>query len=170
MELSDIIFWISVFIALYGGKSLFDFRKRVLSNRTQDYINNLDKKKNFLNKEFDYLINSVVECEGIPPAFYETKKKKWRYEITHIIINPPKKTKKNVWEILVSLHKIGFHLGYGHHRNANILNISDQELERVITDGKNLDEIINPIKIIKSMKNAGVTILNPDVFKKIVTE
>ena len=27
MEISDIIFWISVFIALYGGKFLFDKRK-----------------------------------------------------------------------------------------------------------------------------------------------
>ena len=27
MEVSDIIFWISVFIALYGGKYIFDKKK-----------------------------------------------------------------------------------------------------------------------------------------------
>ena len=57
-------------------------KKGIWSNLPRDYINNLEKKKVFLNNEFEYLINSIVEVEGIPPAFYETKKKKWKYVIS----------------------------------------------------------------------------------------
>ena len=127
---------------------------------SMDHIYNLKKKKVFLNNEFEYLINSVVEVEGIPPAFYEKKKEKWKYEVTDIIINRPRKIKKDVWEVLISLNKIGFHLGYGHHRNENILNISDQELEEIISNKKELNSFLNLDSCFRD-----VTILNPEVFK-----
>ena len=127
-------------------------------NLKPDYINNLEKKKVFLNNEFEYLINSVVEVEGIPPPFYNTKKEKWKYEISYIIIKPPRQIKKgDVWEVLIGMTSSG----HSKYSKLKILNISDPELEGIISNKKGLNSFINLDSYF-----GGVTILNPDVFKK----
>jgi len=65
-------------------------------NNTKDYINNEEKKISFLNEEFDYLVNSVIEFEGLGRSFgiKRGEKKKIKYTVTNIIINRPRKIKK----------------------------------------------------------------------------
>ena len=137
--------------------TLYFFKKSIWYNLTRDYINNLEKKKVFLNNEFEYLINSVIEVEGIPPEFYKTKKEKWKYEIEGIWIKPPRKIKKDGWEVFIGMTRAS--RGYS---KLKILNISDQELEGIISNKKGLNSFINP----DSIYFGGGTILNPDVFKK----
>jgi len=65
-------------------------------NITKDYINNEEKKISFLNEEFDHLVNSVIEFEGLGRSFgiKRGEKKKIKYTVTNIIINRPRKIKK----------------------------------------------------------------------------
>ena len=141
-------------------------------NTTKDYINNEKKKISFLNEEFDYLINSVIECEGFPHIkvwIKTTKKKKTTYTVSEIIINRPRKIKKDQWEVLIQMenpsHYKSWFVGFQEfsiEQFIKVLNISDTELDKIITNEKKFNGLTNPIKETVS----GYTILNPDVLKK----
>lgn len=141
-------------------------------NTTKDYINNEKQKISFLNEEFDYLINSVIECEGFPYIKVwkkTTKKKKTTYTVTEIIINRPRKIKKDQWEVLIQMenpsHYKSWFVGFEEFSIVQIikvLNISDTELDKIITNDYKLNGLTNIVK----ETNYGFTILNPDVFKK----
>jgi len=74
---------------------------------TMDDINNEEQKTRFLNEEFDYLVNSVVEGEGFGYFWLKKrKKKKVKYKVTDIIISPPRKIQEDEWEVSIEIYMI----------------------------------------------------------------
>ena len=131
---------------------------------TMDDINNEEQKTRFLNEEFDYLVNSVVEGEGFGYFWLKKrKKKKVKYKVTDIIISPPRKIQEDEWEVSIEIYMIspGFQEYEDRRESFKILNISDTELEEIMNNKKGLKSFINPVK-----KVGVLTILNPDVLKK----
>jgi len=162
----DIKIYVSIWVVLIIGFIIYN----VWFNTSKDYINNEEKKISFLNEEFDYLINSVIECEGFPYIKFwikTIKKKKTIYTVSEIIINRPRKIKKDVWEVLIQMENpshykfVGFQEFFTE-QTIKVLNISDTQLDKIIINEKKLNGLTNPIK--ETMY--GYTILNPDVFKK----
>jgi len=139
-------------------------------NITKDYINNEEKKISFLNEEFDHLVNSVIEFEGLGRSFgiKRGEKKKIKYTVTEIIINRPRKIKKDGWKVMILMenpsHFKWYIVGgeeFSRNESFNVLNISDTELDKIITNEKKFNGLTNPIKETVS----GYRILNPDVLK-----
>jgi len=140
---------------------------------TKDDINNEEQKTNFLNKKFDYLVNSVVECEGRYFSFWlmKRKKRKVKYKVTDIIIHRPRKIKEDEWKVLIEMRDLspwsdflGDFPVFLETDNIMVLNISDIELDKIMTNEKEFNSITNTIQ--KTMGGQRLTILNPDVFKK----
>ena len=88
----DIKIYVSIWVVLIIGFIIYN----VWFKTSKDYINNEEEKISFLNEEFDYLINSVIEFEGLGRSFgiKRGEKKKIKYTVTEIIINRPRKIKK----------------------------------------------------------------------------
>tara|TARA_B100000902_G_scaffold389927_1_gene437959 strand:+ start:598 stop:1200 length:603 start_codon:yes stop_codon:yes gene_type:complete len=142
-------------------------------NNTKDDINNEEQKKSFLNEKFDYLVNSVVECEGRYFSFWlmKRKKKKVNYKVTDITIHRPRKIKEDEWKVCIEMRDLSpwsYFLGttpvFLETDHINVLNISDIELDKIMTNEKGFNSITNTIQ--KTMGGQRLTILNPDVFKK----
>jgi hypothetical protein len=140
---------------------------------TKDDINNEEQKTSFLNKKFDYLVNSVVECEGRYFSFWlmKRKKRKVKYKVTDIIIHRPRKIKEDEWKVLIEMRDLspwsdflGDSPVFLETDNIMVLNISDIELDKIMTNEKEFNSITNTIQ--KTMGGQRLTILNPDVFKK----
>ena len=159
-------FWLVVIIVVIIYKFWLD--------TTKDDINNEEQKTRFLNEEFDYLVNSVVECEGLGMFWLKKrKKKKIKYKVTEIIIIRPRKTHEDGWEVSIQMRDLSPNYSFfytGHefmlYDTIKILNISDIELDKIITTGNKVNGINNPIKETCS----GYTILNPDVLKNEKTK
>jgi len=156
-------FWFVVIMTVIIYKFWFD--------TTKDDINNEEQKTSFLNEKFDHLVNSVVECEGFGSFWLKKrKKKKVKYKVTDIIINRPRKIKKDEWEVLIQMRDLSPNYPYGFYITTEfletdtikILNISDIELDKIMTNEKGFNGITNTIK--KTIMG-GLTILNPDVLK-----
>ena len=89
--------------------------------------------------------------------------------MSEIIINRPRKIKKDQWEVLIQMENpshykswfVGFQEFYTE-QFIKVLNISDTELDKIITNDYKLNGLTNIVK----ETNFGYTILNPDVFKK----
>tara|TARA_B100000767_G_C19502996_1_gene425095 strand:+ start:46 stop:654 length:609 start_codon:yes stop_codon:yes gene_type:complete len=140
---------------------------------TKDDINNEEQKTSFLNEKFDYLVNSVVECEGRYFSFWlmKRKKKKVKYKVTDIIIHRPRKIKEDEWKVLIEMRDLspwtpflGLTPVFLETDTIKVLNISDIELDKIMTNEKGFNSITNTIQ--KTMGGQRLTILNPDVFKK----
>ena len=140
---------------------------------TKDDINNEEQKTSFLNEKFDYLVNSVVECEGRYFSFWlmKRKKKKVKYKVTDIIIHRPRKIKEDEWKVLIEMRDLSpwtpflsLTPVFLETDTIKVLNISDIELDKIMTNEKGFNSITNTIQ--KTMGGQRLTILNPDVFKK----
>ena len=140
LEMDDIKIYVSILVVLIIGFIIYN----VWFNTTKDYINNEEKKISFLNEEFDYLINSVIECEGFPHIKFwikTIKKKKTTYTVSEIIINRPRKIKKDVWKVLIQMENpshykfIGFQEFFTE-QTIKVFNISDTELDKIIINEK----------------------------------
>ena len=128
---------------------------------TKDYINNEEEKISFLYKEFDHLNNFVIDCEIFRnlESFY-IKKRKTKYQVTDIIISRPRKIQEDEWEVSIILEPYTVTI-HPDDVSLKLLNISDTELDKIMTNNKGLNSLINSVREINE-----ITILNPDVFKK----
>jgi len=135
---------------------------------TMDDINNEEEKRNFLNEQFNHFVNSEVQCKLNKTLGLGTRKT-IKYTINSIRIIRPRKRKKDTWWVRLEMENPSWNYSFIDQRemlSSNdtivILNISDTELDKIMINKKGLKSLINPIK--KTM--GGLTILNPDVFKK----
>ena len=131
----------------------------IIYTLTKDYINNEEEKISFLYEEFNYLNDCVIECERT-----RVKKKKKKYKVTDIVLSRPWKKLEEEWEVSIEIRPISrdfWDSENGGREDGIILKIKDKELEEIISNKKGLNSFINPDPYF-----GGVTILNPDVFKK----
>tara|TARA_B100001250_G_C19286867_1_gene565702 strand:- start:11 stop:556 length:546 start_codon:yes stop_codon:yes gene_type:complete len=117
---------------------------------TRDYINNEKEKMIFLYEEFNDLIGIRVDCEESSEEII--------YEVSGVKVEVPINLKNNNWGVEISMEEVD---GSSEDPDVcyEILNISDVELEKLMTNKAGVKSIIN------SVNKIGVLgVLNPDVF------
>ena len=131
---------------------------------TRDYIDNEEQKINFILEEFNHFVNYVVEFE----VMFWYKKRIWKYKVTNVEISRPKKIKKDLWIISLNTRKVGYSKIFFYileHLDSNtsitLLKISDEELQMIIDNNKQLNKLIDP-----KVDNQVMKILNADFLKK----
>ena len=88
------------------------------------------------------------------------KKRNKKYQVTDIIISRPRKIQEDEWEVSIILEPYTVTI-HPDDVSLKLLNISDTELDKIMTNNKGLNSLINSVREINE-----ITILNPDVFKK----
>jgi hypothetical protein len=134
---------------------------------TMDEINNEEEKRNFLNDQFNHLVNTEVQCKLNKTLGLGTRKT-IKYTINSIRIIRPRKREKDTWWVGLEMENPSWNYSLIDEREMLsmdetivILNISDTELDKRMINKKGLKSLINPIK--KTM--GGLEILNPDLIK-----